>query len=355
MSKRSVLLLGSMPFEDEEACMRRALDTVGPYLFSLPDGEVGEKTREFPRGIRSAWVIYAVEVLTRDTASWRVVKPAVRGEDGMAMDYGTVQQLKPLRSPGAMADYVHFDYDGFVRSSYPIFQRLRHARGLDGVKFQMGVPTGFAMGFAFASKINWLRYTSAFNTVIAREVNAAVEAFGDDLIVQIEVPPEMYAAYMLPTPLMGLALRPVHDLLNKIHPGTQIGMHLCLGDFHNEALVHPKTLDKMVKFSNRLIDSWPTQHRLVYMHYPFAEGAVPPALDADHYRPLNQIRLLPGTRFVAGFAHEKRTPDENKRILAAIEAARGTTVDVACSCGLGRRTPEVAQGLLELQAALAEA
>jgi len=184
--------------------------------------------------------------------------------------------------------------------------------------------------------------TTAFNTVFAREVNAVLREAGDDVIIQIELPPEVYAAYLLPTSLHGLALWPLHDLLRKIRPGAQIGLHLCLGDFHNEAMVHPKTLDKMVAFSNRLVASWPRAHTLRYVHYPLAEGAVPPSTDARYYAPLRDIALPSGTRFVAGFVHESLSLAENARILAAIEQVRGQPVDVACACGLGRRTPAAA-------------
>jgi hypothetical protein len=253
-----------------------------------------------------------------------------------------------------MPNHVQLGYDVFFRRNYSIFRQLRQQYKLPDLKFQMGVPTGFAMGFAFANPVTWLRYTYAFNTVIAREVNAALAEAESDMIVQIEVPPELYAAYKLPAPLMNLALLPIRDLLSKITPGAQIGIHLCLGDFHNEALVHPKTLSKMVNFSNRLVQTWPTYHTLSYVHYPFAEGVVPPPTAASYYAPLKAIQLPPTTRFVAGFVHEKRTPAENKYILDSIENARGQLVDVASSCGLGRRTADTASALLDLTAQLTQ-
>ncbi|UFH52144.1 hypothetical protein [Spirosoma sp. KNUC1025] len=351
-SKRSALLVGSMPFDDETTCMSRALDVLGPALFSLPDGEIGDKTPAFPKGNRIAWVVYAIEKLTGDTDSWEIIKQPVRGEDGMAIDYNQFQKLKPKHSPANMPHHVQLGYDAFARQSYPIFRRLRDQHNLPGLKFQMGVPTGFAMGFAFASQIQWLRYTKAFNTIIAREVNAVLAEIGHDVLIQIEVPPELYAAYMLPSPLMSLALIPIKDLLSKINPGAQIGMHLCLGDFHNEALVHPKTLTKMVSFSNRLVDEWPSQHTLAYIHYPFAEAGTPPSTNATYYAPLKNIQLPAATRFVAGFVHEKRSVAENIDILKSIESARGQYVDVASSCGLGRHSPETADYLLKLTAQL---
>ena len=54
MANRQTLLVGSMPFEDEEAAMRRALGTLGQSLIALPDGEIGEKTATYPNGNRAA-------------------------------------------------------------------------------------------------------------------------------------------------------------------------------------------------------------------------------------------------------------------------------------------------------------
>jgi hypothetical protein len=179
-----------------------------------------------------------------------VRRDAVRGCDGMATDYTTFQTLLPLRTTAQIASTVTFGYDDWVRRSYPTFQRLRAAAGLS-LPFQLGVPTGSALGFAFARPWDALRFIGAFNAVIAREVNAARVATGGDSIVQIEVPPEVFAAHILPRPFMGLALRPIADLLRKLDPGARVGVHLCLGDFHNKALVHPRTPERMVRFINR--------------------------------------------------------------------------------------------------------
>lgn len=353
MSQRAVLLVGSMPFEDEETCMRHGFDALGSQLFCLPDGEVGEKSSAFPLGVRGSWVNYAIEMLRRDTANWRALTEPKRGADGWPLTYQDIQKLEPLLSPDALPEHVNFGYDAFFRQSYPVFKRLRNERGLPQLKFQMGIPTGSALGFVFADPADMLKYRHAFNTVFAREVNAVLRQAGSDVLVQIEVPPELYAAYSAPSMMEELSLRPIYDLLSKIDAGAQIGMHLCLGDFNNVSVVHPDTLSTMVEFSNRLVEGWPKQHALAYVHYPFAEGQVPPTTDAKYYAPLSAIRLPQGTRFVAGFVHEKRSYDENVAILHSIESAYGQAVDVACSCGLGRRKPEVARQLLGYMGRLA--
>ena len=354
MPNRNVLLVGSMPFDNEEAAMKRALDALGPLLFSLPDGEVGEKSEAFPTGLRSSWVNLAIEKLYDDKSSWRTLREPVRNETGFPADYGSFQHLEGLRPPDEMSEHVVFGYDEFFKSSYPIFQRERSARGLNGLKFQLGIPTGSALGFAFPTPQDAAPYLGTFNSVLAREVNRAIAAAGDDVIIQIEIPPELYAAYMMPQMMDQLAVGPILDLLSKITPGANIGMHLCLGDFHNESINHPDTLNTMVEFSNRLVDAWPQDKKLVYMHYPFAEGSVPPSIETGHYAPLKNIHLPDGVHFIAGFVHEKRSLAELRGILSEIEAARGAAVDVACSCGLGRRSPAVADQLFGLLAQVAQ-
>lgn len=352
---RDVLLVGSMPFRDEEDCMRRALDEVGPYLFSLPDGEVGEKTAAYPDGTRANWVIRAVEVLYQDRENWRVVKEPVLASNGVPENYGGLHQLEPLCQPEDVPGLIRFGYDKEVARYYPIFRRLRAERGLSGIKFQMGIPTGLALGFVLPNPADRMRFRNAFNTVLAREVNAMLDIAGDDVIIQLEMPPEMYAAYELPEMLEELSVAPVVDLVEKIRPGAQIGLHLCVGDLHNRALLQPKSLEPMVTLSKRLVERWPKDRTLAYIHYPLASGHLPPFVDPEFYRPLGGIRLPEGTRFIAGFVHEGLTFEENEQVLQAIEEARDETVGLACSCGIGRRSQEVAEELLRLSARLAAA
>jgi hypothetical protein len=354
MTVRRAHLVGSMPFADEETCMIRALDVLGAHLRLLPDGEIGARSERFPRGNRTAWVVYALEQLADDTDGWTTVTPAKRGADGMAVDYDSFQKLRPRRSPTGTAARTSLGYDVEAARTYPIFSALRDGQALPELRFQVGLPTGFAMGFAFASKVQWLRYTGAFNEVLAREAEAIVRMAGDDVVLQIEVPPELFAAYKLPTPAVGLALRPLIDLLQRIETPARIGVHLCLGDFHNEAIVHPKALDKMVAFTSGMIERWPARHTLDFVHVPLAEGDVPPRTDPEWYQPLGRIVLPADTRFVAGFVHEALSLDDNRRVLDAVEAARRAVVDVSSSCGLGRRTEATATQLLEWTARLCD-
>ncbi|MEM7343167.1 MAG: hypothetical protein AAF485_02910 [Chloroflexota bacterium] len=348
-AKRQVLLVGSMPFDNEEDAMTRALDAVGNELWSLPDGEIGEKSEAYPLGNRAAWVQTIIDFCEQDPDSWEIVNPAVRGETGFPTGYDKEPRLKPKHPPSEMHKHLDLHWLDYFQQNYPIFKQLREERGLPDLKFQVGLPTGLGSAFPMMHPINALRYASAFAKRMAYEVNEMIKiAEPDDLLFQIEVPGELAMAYQLPGFLLDLSLRSILDLVNRIEPKALFGIHICFGDLNNEALLKSKTLDTMVRFSNRLVEKWPQTHELAYVHYPLAEAADPPPLDPVYYEPLRNIKLPAGVRFVAGFVHDKRSEAEHQQILEIIEGIRGQRVDVASSCGLGRRPPDVAETLIGL-------
>ena len=58
------------------------------------------------------------------------------------------------------------------------------------------------------------------------------------------------------------------------------------------------------------------------------------------------LNLPAGASLVAGFVHEQLVVESLTDVLLAIERARGGRVDVACACGLGRRSTETAEELM---------
>lgn len=352
---RKALLVGSMPFENEAHAMTYATEHLGESLIALPDGEIGEKTGQYPKGKRAAWVMTVINRCSEDKDNWEIVKDVVRGEDGFPVNYDGVQKLRPKHKPSEMHNYLSLGYDTYFKESYAIFQRLREEKGLKDLKFQVGVPTGLGITFSMMSPMDALRYADAFNKRIAYEVNEIIKIAGDDVVIQIEVPGELAMAYKLPNFLIGLPMRSILGLVKKITPGAQFGIHICLGDLNNLALIRAKTLNKMVLFSNELVERWSPDHKLTYIHYPLAEGIAPPPMEADYYAPLKNIHLPEGVHFVAGFVHERRNQKELGQILRQIETVRAHPVDVACSCGLGRRTTDVAETLIGLMSKMVDA
>lgn len=347
--KRNVLLIGSLPYENEEQAMRRALGLVGEDLLYLPDGEIGEISETYPYGNRAAWVQTIIDFCEEDKENWEVVQAATRGDSGFPTGYDKEPLLKAKHSPSQMHKYLNFHWLEYFQTNYPIFKKLREEFNLPELKFQVGIPTGLGGSFPMMKPLDALRYATAFNKRMAYEVNEMQKiADPDDLLIQLEVPAELAFAHQLPDFMINIALRTALDLVKRIEPKSPFGIHICFGDLNNEALVKAETLDKMVLFSNQLVKKWPSTHQLDYIHYPLAEAADPPPLDAEYYQPLSEIKLDPAIRFVAGFVHDKRSESEHEKILSWIEEIRGTSVDIACSCGLGRRPSAMADQLMEL-------
>lgn len=347
MVERNALLIGSMPYENEEAAMTRALDALGPYLFSLPDGEIGEITEVYTKGKRSAWVLTVINQCAADTANFETIKQITRNQEGFPVDYKHLEKLKPKRSPSELHLYLDLGYYTYFKSSYETFKKLRAERGLSNLKFQVGIPTGLDITYIMMQPLDAFRYAAAFNRRIAHEVRQIVSEAVDDVIFQVEVPGELALAYMLPSPAMGIAIRSIRNLVKMLPVSAKIGIHLCLGDLNNEALIRASTMEKMVDFSNRLLETWPQDHPPLYVHYPLAEAADPPRQDAAFYAPFKRVKLPPSTLFVAGLIHEKLSLEENRRLLKVLEDIRGEKVGVACSCGMGRRDAATADVLLE--------
>jgi hypothetical protein len=345
--KKSILI-GSLPFNNEEEAMKISLDTLSDSLISLPDGEIGEKTEQYPMGTRAAWIMTAIDRCKLDSERWSVIKQ--RGsiaESGYPADYKDVELLKPLLSPKEISNYINFGYDEYFSTSYPIFKELKEKYKNSNLKFTLGVPTGLGVTFATMKPITSLRYAEVFNERIATEVNNSISEADEDLLVQIEIPGELKMATMLPGFLIGLSTRGIFSLIRKLDRNVEIGLHICLGDLNNIALIKAKNLKKLVKFTNHLIKHWPSGYKLNYVHIPLAEAKKPPTTNANFYQPLQDIKLPSGVTFVAGFAHEGNSNEDNVKIYNIIQSLREDEVAVSHSCGLGRRNKEEAIKALE--------
>ncbi|MEM7285706.1 MAG: hypothetical protein AAF480_05085 [Actinomycetota bacterium] len=351
---RRALLVGSLPAPDEATAMAGAMSVLGPLLDSLPDGEIGERSDRFPGGVRGAWTAILAETCAMDTDSWEVVEEATRNEAGWATDYGQNSRLKPRRKPSDMANHLDLGWNTFAKQSYPVFEELRSRADRPELRFQVGLPTALGMTFVMLSPINALRYASAFNRRLAWEANDILDHLGGHNVrFQLEVPGELAMAYRMRGRGLALPLRFVLGLVDQVRPEAPFGVHLCFGDLNNKALIRRPELDTAVAFTNELIDRWPATHDLDYVHMPLAEADIEPTTDRSWYEPLADLRLPSDCRLVAGFVHDKLEPDEHDRLLDMIEDIVGGPVDVASSCGLGRRDEATAQQLMAETARLA--
>ena len=355
MSNRFAHLVGSMPFENEEASMINALNALGKQLHSLPDGEVGEKSAQYPTGCRSAWTQIIMDSMEADTENWKVKRKATRNSLGVPAHYTKASVLRPKKSPKEIEKYLNFKWFDYFKESYPIYKKLKKERSLDNLKFQVGLPTGLGITLVVLGPIYGLWYAQAFNRRMAYEANEIAKiADPNDLVFQIEVPIEVIMFHMLPPILSNIVFRTITGLIELLDPKIPIGIHLCLGDLNNESLAKINTLKPLVSFANKLIKRLPATHKLEFMHFPLAEGKVPPVVDSSFYNELKKVKLPQNTRFIAGFVHEKLSLEQHQSLLKNIDIIRNERVEIACSCGMGRRTPQAADQLLKIKKELVE-
>lgn len=343
---RRVLLVGSLPYDDEATAMSRVHELAGDRLIALPDGEIGERSDQYPNGDRSQWVAGLGGRLTRESALFDVIDAGTMNEHGFPVDFDSTIRLRPKANVTELGQRLSLGYDTFARRSWPHFARLKSSTQHD-LRMQVGLPTGLGVAASVLSPTRALRFAPAFAVCVAREAQNTVSAIGaENLLFQVEAPAEVVMAHRTPRLAWRLAQGPVIDLLRQLPDQVPIGLHLCYGDLNNNAAITPQGFERLIGFAQALLRRWPQSHTLAYIHLPFAAGSSPSPTDAAAYRALSRLELPAGARLVAGFVHERSTLAGLETLLATIEAMRGARVDVATACGLGRRSPEIADELI---------
>ena len=356
MVNRFAHLVGSIPYNNEKTAMEKTIDIIGKNLKSLPDGEIGRKTARHKTGERLGWIQWVIERFENNPAFTLVTQPRYDSVTGLWADYKSMVRYKLNVKPRDLYQYLDFGYIDYFNENYSLFKKLRKEHHAKDLVYQFGIPGTLALSFFSIGFIQGLRNRSIFEDRQAYEANRIHEAAGDDVLFQIEVPIELGLVIKAPGFLKLLvrrwAVKTIISLVNKMDADSKIGIHLCLGDLNNVPFSKITDVGSLVDFSNEIIRQWPRERPLDFIHYPMAMGNIPPSTDAAYYVPLKELHLPPETRFIAGFIHERLNDSQLADILALTEDLLGRTVDVSSSCGLGRRSEDVADLLLRKTAKL---
>ncbi len=348
-TNRAAHLVGSTPFSDTAEAIGIFANKLGTHLRTVPDGETGSRKDWIQPLIQSFW--------NNPDLEGKKGKP----EDFDYTDYDRTPSFKVRSGHQLTGDSFDFGYLSAFRASWPEFVRQRdafHVPG-NGVKprFQVGIPGELDLAVsAFGSPIAGIRVRDAFRDATLRDITAIHAEAGDDVVFQVEIPVELVALTRIPGVLHGLAsgylAGGVARLARESPEGSRWGIHLCLGDFNHRAMGRLPHVGPIVRMSNDIVKRWPAGRPLDFIHAPLAAAADPPPLEVEFYEPLRNLVLPGGTRFIAGFVHEKRTADEHRTLMTRVDELLGQTADVASSCGLGRRTREDALEAIEMTARL---
>lgn len=338
---RQVHLVGSIPASSTKEALALIVDLVGDRVASwVPDGETGA---------RQNWIGRLIENL-RSHPDLEVAK------EGDWSDYDSTPVFKVKK--GHKFERVDLDYFEYFEQSWPEFQTARDSLDRPDLSFQIGIPGPIDVSFAAFgfNPINGLRYTRPFEDATVHDVKRIDSVAGDQVVYQLEIPIEVEVVTRIPSPARSIGVNRLAaktlKVVSRSPAGTRWGIHLCVGDMNNKSFSKLEDAAPIVQLANALIAKFPKGRTLEFVHMPLAHGELPPSTEAAFYEPLHDLELPDGVRFIAGFAHEKQTLEEQVEIRDMIEREVGRTVDVASSCGLGRRDLEAATANLNQSRAL---
>jgi len=340
---RAAHLVGSTPFTDAPEALDIFAARLGPYLRTVSDGETGS---------RQNWIQGLMESF-RDHPDLEV-KHA-----GKWTDYNDVLTFRIRRGHRFAADNLDLGYLRHFEISWPEFEQRRSdfGNGTNGPpRFQVGIPGDFNLSSFTFGPVGGLRMRHVFRDATLRDIRAIYARVGDGVVFQVEVPYEQVGVTMAPSflhrPAAAFLAGGIARLAREAPEGSRWGIHLCLGDMNHRALGRLRDTRPIVALSNAIVARWPAGRHLDFMHVPLAEAVEPPPIEPEFYEPLRGLRLPPETRFIAGFIHEGRTLEEQRGLMARLDELLGRPVDVACSCGLGRRSREDALATIDMAAEL---
>jgi hypothetical protein len=315
MASRRLHFLGTTPqFPDARAAFIWQLTEVRGLLRRLSGGETGP---------RLLWFVPMVKELKG--------RPEIRsirdGDWSGYQDTGllAVRRGQRLRIPLRLAQYA--------AENRAALESLVDDVGLP---LQVGIPSYLDMALFTFGPLGAVRYARRF--LAAADQIARIAA--PDVVFQLEVPAALIAVTSAPRPLQ----RPMpalmaHLVMRQVARAprfARFGVHFCLGDLGHRALRQLRDATPLVLLANAIVRRWPADQSLEYAHLPMSGGDQPPPTRPDFHAPL---RRLDAMSLVAGIAHELQDPADQLRVRDLVKSAAGRTVDIAASCGLGRRTP----------------
>lgn len=331
---RPVYFVGTIGLDTAKDVFREVGGCLGKHVLQVPDGEVAG---------RRQWVTYQAPVLR----SYGFLKPVPPG------------RFVPLElSDGfdpADVRFAELGYAREARTSYADFLAARE-RGeiLSDVRFQVGMPTPFAVLRTFLTPPAFAAVEEAYTDAMLRELAQIADHVPHrDLAFQWDIAPEMIEwdaggnadGLLGPDGREGI-LRRIVRLSDAVPEDVRHGYHFCYGDFDPRQAEKPAAPAPMVDLYNRLADR--VGRRIDWVHVP-----IPAHADEAFFAGFRDLRLRPETQLYLGLVYG---PDDREGARRRMAMAAEVLPDfgIATRCGIARgRSVERVRDLLELHAELA--
>jgi methionine synthase II (cobalamin-independent) len=331
-----VHFVGSIALDSVEEVFRTLGSTLGTRLRRVPDGEPGG---------RRLWI------------SWQY--PLLRAQPFLKADPNAPDQITGFL-PLSLADdvkpsEVRFGELGYAREARASYQDFLEAKRRGELprrtRFQVSLPTPFAVVYPFCSVKDEAVIESAYESAMWREVETICRAIPhDDLCIQWDVCIEMVLwdgrlVYMQNpfADLHGEIIQRIKRLMAAVPEDVELGFHVCYGDWDAKHFIEPFDATKLVEVASALSSA--ATRPITYIHMPVPIDRT----DDAYFEPLGKLRLPASTELYLGVVHGDGVEATKKRISAASKYVRD--FGIATECGIARcRTPEMVHSLLEVYA-----
>jgi methionine synthase II (cobalamin-independent) len=225
-------------------------------------------------------------------------------------------------------------YADAALESYHEFVRLRDEGVIPaGVRFQVSVPTPFAVVVAWAANESQARLFEPFKQALFREVETIqAEIPAQDLAIQWDVAVEIGALEQVFKAIPELAsferiVGELVDCIRAVQPPVERGLHFCYGDYKHRHFVPPTDLGLVVRVANAVAAEAP--YDFVHMPVDHDNG-----VNASYFAPLSNLSVGAAELALGVIDYENDTARIDELVAAAESAGRPFAV--ATECGMAR-------------------
>jgi methionine synthase II (cobalamin-independent) len=220
------------------------------------------------------------------------------------------------------------------------------------VKFQVSIPTAYAVVVAWVRAGDQLAFFPVYERAIAAEVAEIARVIpADDLVIQFDVAVEIGAltGTFIAAGDLGnedRVAQALDDALAAVPDGVEAGLHFCHGDYKHRHFTVPQDLSLCVEPVNA------GGARADFVHMPADRET---GRDPAYFEPLRNLR---DTRLALGVIDYEGDEERTRELVQAAATGGGREFAVATECGMARISERGEGGptlerLLELHAASA--
>ena len=252
-------------------------------------------------------------------------------------------------------------YDDQAIALYAIFRALKaEGRLPPNLRFQVCLPTPLSVVRVFVEDDGvCAQVDPLYEQRIAQAIhNIQQQIPATELLIQWDLPTEIAVLehelghtddrYWKPyfSPVKDGVFQRLVRLASLVSPDTEMGYHLCYGDFGHVHFVQPSDMSVSVDLANAIVEKISPLHQISYFHMPVPKERI----DEKFFSPLNGLKL-DGAKLFLGLVHAHDAQGTRERFDAA-RALYPEIAGVSTECGMGRTPRENVSSILEICASV---